>query len=169
MTTKGILDKLRRKKQGVKPEPKYRRQGQIAIDIRGIDRKSQKNILEALAKEKADVFLVKEGEEMEGTVPLEVWNNVFLAMTKALDAFLVEQGCPEPKSMGERFSYLHGLESRNPEIAELSEKLASRFAMHQVCFAERREEFAEEEIKKTREIIKSITKRGKESKRRGSE
>lgn len=151
----------RRKKQEVKPELKGRRQGQIGIDISGIDKQSQKNILEALRKEKADVFLVKQDEERERMGPLEVWNNAFLAMAKAVDGFLLEQGCPKPKSMGERFSYLYDLESKNPEIADLGEQLASRFTMHQVCFAESREEFAEEEIRKTLEIIRSITKRGK--------
>jgi hypothetical protein len=51
MTRKGILDKLRRKKQEVKPEPKYRKQGEIAIDISGLDRKSQINVARALAEE----------------------------------------------------------------------------------------------------------------------
>ena len=61
-----ILDKLGRKKEEVKPELKGRRQGQLALDIRGIDKQSQKNILQALAREKADFFLVKEDEEREG-------------------------------------------------------------------------------------------------------
>ena len=47
MTRKNLWNKLRRKKQEVKPELKYRRQGEIAIDISGLDRKSQKNILRA--------------------------------------------------------------------------------------------------------------------------
>ena len=51
MTGKGILDKLRRKKQEPEPEPKYRKQGEIAIDISGLDRKSQINIARALAEE----------------------------------------------------------------------------------------------------------------------
>jgi hypothetical protein len=77
-------------------------------------------------------------------------------MMRDIDLFLVKHGCSKPKSNAERFSYLHDLESKNPEIADLSEKLAARFAMHQVCFAERREEFAEEEINKTREIINNL-------------
>ena len=51
MTRKSILDKLRRKKQEPEPEPKYRKQGEIAIDISGLDRKSQINIARALAEE----------------------------------------------------------------------------------------------------------------------
>jgi len=55
--------RLRRKKREVKPSFEGRRQGQLALDIRGIDKQSQKNILEALAREKADVFLIKGDHE----------------------------------------------------------------------------------------------------------
>ena len=65
MTRKSLFGKLGRREREVEPEMKGRRQGQLALDIRGLDRKSQKNILDALKKEKADVFLVKEDKDVE--------------------------------------------------------------------------------------------------------
>lgn len=44
---------FRRKKREPEPEPKYRKQGEIAIDISGLDKKSQINIARALAEEDA--------------------------------------------------------------------------------------------------------------------
>jgi len=54
MTTKGILDRLRRKKQEVKPELNYRRKGEIAIDISGLSPESQRNILKAFAEQEKE-------------------------------------------------------------------------------------------------------------------
>jgi len=46
-----MFERFRRKKK--EPEPRYRKQGEIAIDISGLDRKSQINIVRALAEEDA--------------------------------------------------------------------------------------------------------------------
>jgi len=100
--------------------------------------------------------------EVKSPIPMSKRNacdEAFLAAVKAIDEFLVKRGYPEPERHGERFRYLRYLESADPEVAraELSEKLGARFGKaREACFYGGEIELAEEEVRKSRELVELI-------------
>jgi hypothetical protein len=100
--------------------------------------------------------------EVKSPAPMakrEACDKAFLAVIKAVDEYLVARGYPEPERHGERFGYVRDLEKKDPRIAKigLSERLGARFGLsHEACFYGGRIEFAEDEIKKSKALIKLI-------------
>ena len=89
----------------------------------------------------------------------EACDKAFLTVMKAIDEYLVARGYPEPERHGERFGYVRDLEKKDPSIAKigLTERLGARIGLsHEACFYDGRIEFAEDEIKKSKALIKLI-------------
>jgi len=109
--------------------------------------------------EKAIEHAEREVKSPAPMVKREACNKAFLAVTKAVDEFLVARGYPEPERHADRFSYVHDLEKKDPHVAKtgLSDRLGARFGLsHEACFYGGRIEFAEDEIRKSKALIKLI-------------
>ena len=89
----------------------------------------------------------------------EACDKAFLAVIYAVDEYLVERGYPKPERHGERFAYLHDLELKSPKLKEigLSDRVGARFGLsHEACFYDGHVELAEDEIDKSKKLIKLI-------------
>jgi len=100
--------------------------------------------------------------EVKSPAPMAKRNacdKAFLAVIKAFDEYLIARGYPEPERHGDRFSYVRDLERKSPKLAKLrlSDKLGARFSLsHEACFYDGKIELAEEEIEKSKELVKII-------------
>ena len=88
----------------------------------------------------------------------EECKKAFQDVVNAVDGFLVRHGYPKPKLHAERFGYLFELEHKNHAIAEvkLLEKFGARYGKHEACVYWGIIDLAEEEVTKSKKLVKVI-------------